>query len=52
MGIVAKEDGVLKLVHPGRYVEIHRQPIAAAQVLESNPGIPLHDLMCLSIHGL
>jgi hypothetical protein len=37
MGIVAKEDGVLKLVHPGRYVEIHRQPIAAAQVLENNP---------------
>uniref|UniRef100_A0A6N2N3Y4 Uncharacterized protein n=1 Tax=Salix viminalis TaxID=40686 RepID=A0A6N2N3Y4_SALVM len=37
MGIVEEEDGVLKLVHPGRYVEIHIQPIAAAQVLENNP---------------
>ncbi|KAF9688387.1 hypothetical protein SADUNF_Sadunf02G0192100 [Salix dunnii] len=34
---IVEEDGVLKLVHPGRFVEIHVQPIAAAQVLENNP---------------
>ncbi|CAK7349340.1 unnamed protein product [Dovyalis caffra] len=37
MGIVAKEEGLLKLVHPGRYVEIHRQALTAAQVLKNNP---------------
>lgn len=31
------EKGVLKLVHPGRVVEIHTQPITAAEVLRKNP---------------
>ncbi|KAM7496214.1 hypothetical protein LguiA_020628 [Lonicera macranthoides] len=31
------EKGVLKLVHPGRHVEIHKQPIAAAEVMSKNP---------------
>ncbi|XVF81177.1 hypothetical protein PTKIN_Ptkin15bG0135800 [Pterospermum kingtungense] len=37
MGAVEKEKGVLKLVHPGRYVEIHREPIRASEVLKRNP---------------
>ncbi|KAL6339317.1 hypothetical protein AAG906_028039 [Vitis piasezkii] len=32
-----KEKGVLKLVHPGRFVEIHTEPITAAEVLRKNP---------------
>ncbi|OIT08287.1 hypothetical protein A4A49_30199 [Nicotiana attenuata] len=32
-----REDGVLKLVHPGRRVEIHIQPIIAAQFLKKYP---------------
>lgn len=37
MGAVERERGVLKLVHPGRYVEIHREPIKASEVLKKNP---------------
>lgn len=37
MGALTREKGVLKLVHPGRYVEIHTQPITAAEVLKKNP---------------
>ncbi|KAA8543480.1 hypothetical protein F0562_021025 [Nyssa sinensis] len=32
-----KERAVLKLVHPGRYVEIHTEPITAEEVLRKNP---------------
>ncbi|CAL1361622.1 unnamed protein product [Linum trigynum] len=32
-----EEPGILKLVHPGCHVEIHRQPISASQVLKKNP---------------
>ncbi|KAL9677574.1 hypothetical protein QQ045_005807 [Rhodiola kirilowii] len=32
-----KQKGVLKLVHPGRHVEIHKQPITAAEVIKKNP---------------
>ncbi|MBA0590090.1 hypothetical protein Gorai_018809 [Gossypium raimondii] len=31
------EEGLLKLVHPGRYVEIHYEPIIASEVLKRNP---------------
>ena len=31
------EEGVLKLVHPGRHVEIHKEPITAAEVMRKNP---------------
>ncbi|KAK3193230.1 hypothetical protein Dsin_024540 [Dipteronia sinensis] len=37
MRAVTREDDVLKLVHPGKYVEIHKQPITAARVMEKNP---------------
>ncbi|XVF21392.1 hypothetical protein REPUB_Repub12eG0086700 [Reevesia pubescens] len=37
MGSVEAEKSVLKLVHPGRYVEIHKKPITAAEVLKNNP---------------
>ncbi|KAF2321332.1 hypothetical protein GH714_039079 [Hevea brasiliensis] len=37
MGSIASEDGVLKLVHPRRYVEIHRQPVTAAEILKRYP---------------
>lgn len=37
MGAVESEKGVLKLVHPGRYVEIRRAPITAAEVMDKNP---------------
>lgn len=36
MGSIKEERGVLKLVHPGRYVEIHRKPIRAAEVMRRN----------------
>ncbi|CAN0915436.1 hypothetical protein LINGRAHAP2_LOCUS29132 [Linum grandiflorum] len=32
-----EESGILKLVHPGRHVEIHRKPISASQVMIQNP---------------
>lgn len=28
---------MLKLVHPGKYVEIHRHPVTAAEVMKKNP---------------
>lgn len=37
MGATTRETGVLKLVHPGRYVEIHTEPITAAEVMRRNP---------------
>lgn len=37
MGAVSSEKSVLKLVHPGGYVEILREPIAAAEVIKKNP---------------
>ena len=37
MGAITREKGVLKLVHPGRYIEIHTQPITAAEVMRKNP---------------
>ncbi|CAI0426623.1 unnamed protein product [Linum tenue] len=32
-----EEPGILKLVHPGCHVEIHKQPISASQVMKKNP---------------
>lgn len=37
MGSSTWEKGVLKLVHPGRHVEYHKQPITAAEVMKRNP---------------
>lgn len=37
MRSIKKERGVLKLVHPGRYIEVHREPIIAADVMRRNP---------------
>uniref|UniRef100_A0A7N0ZYI7 Uncharacterized protein n=1 Tax=Kalanchoe fedtschenkoi TaxID=63787 RepID=A0A7N0ZYI7_KALFE len=37
MGPTVKENGVLKLVHPGGLVEIHTTPITAAEVMKMNP---------------
>lgn len=37
MGVSTSEKGVVKLVHPGRHVEIHTQPITAAEVMSRNP---------------
>ena len=38
VGTVTKEEhGVLKLVHPGGFVEVHKNPITAAAVMEKNP---------------
>ena len=37
MGAIKGEEGVLNLVHPGRYVEILKEPITAAEVLNKNP---------------
>ncbi|KAM0944162.1 hypothetical protein DsansV1_C11g0105901 [Dioscorea sansibarensis] len=37
MGYVTSEEGVLKLVHPGGFVEVHYGPMAAAQVMAKNP---------------
>lgn len=37
MGVSTKEEGVLKLVHPGRHVEIHREPITAAAIMSKYP---------------
>ena len=36
MGAAARSE-VLKLVHPGRYVEIHHSPVAASKIMEENP---------------
>ncbi|KAK7255948.1 hypothetical protein RIF29_29377 [Crotalaria pallida] len=37
MASIRKERGVLKLVHPGRHVEVHREPIRASEVMKRNP---------------
>ncbi|KAK7338938.1 hypothetical protein VNO77_19572 [Canavalia gladiata] len=37
MGSLKREKGVLKLVHPGRHIEVHREPIRAAEVMRKNP---------------
>lgn len=37
MGTIAKEAGVLKLVRPGRRVELHKAPITAAEVISRYP---------------
>ncbi|KAI4354386.1 hypothetical protein L6164_003252 [Bauhinia variegata] len=34
---VKRENGVLKLVHPGRHIEIQRKPVTAAEVMSRNP---------------
>jgi hypothetical protein len=52
MGAITREKGVLKLVHPGRYIEIHTQPITATEVMRKDPGTLLLGLMCLSFHIL
>lgn len=36
-GVVVKEKGVLKLVHPGGFAEMHREPITAREVMAKNP---------------
>jgi len=37
MGAATRSEGVLKLVHPGQYVEIHRRPVVASKIIEENP---------------
>ncbi|KAI5679975.1 hypothetical protein M9H77_01202 [Catharanthus roseus] len=37
MGVSTRENGVLKVVHPGRHVETHRQPIIAAEIMKKYP---------------
>ncbi|KAK6780375.1 hypothetical protein RDI58_022559 [Solanum bulbocastanum] len=37
MGISTREEGLLKLVHPGRRVETHTKPTIAAEVLKKYP---------------
>ncbi|KAJ1429369.1 hypothetical protein SESBI_08415 [Sesbania bispinosa] len=37
MGSIKRERGVLKLVHPGRFIEVHRKPIRAEEVMRRNP---------------
>lgn len=38
MGPRRREGGsVLKLVHPGRFVEVHRKPVAASEIMAKNP---------------
>ncbi|RDX72243.1 hypothetical protein CR513_48297, partial [Mucuna pruriens] len=37
MGCIKRERQVLKLVHPGRRVEVHKEPITAAEVMRRNP---------------
>ncbi|KAK8565205.1 hypothetical protein V6N13_020332 [Hibiscus sabdariffa] len=37
MRTIEAEKGVLKLVHPGRHVETHTEPIIASEVLKRNP---------------
>lgn len=37
MGSIKGEQDVLKLVYPGRYVEIHKEPITAAEALKKYP---------------
>ncbi|KAE8675156.1 Phototropic-responsive NPH3 family protein [Hibiscus syriacus] len=37
MTSIEAEKGVLKLVHPGRHVETHKEPVIASEVLKRNP---------------
>ena len=37
MGCIKRERQVLKLVHPGRHVEVLKEPITAAEVMRRNP---------------
>ncbi|KAK7395376.1 hypothetical protein VNO78_15928 [Psophocarpus tetragonolobus] len=37
MGSIKKERRVLKLVHPGRHIEVLKEPIRAAEVMRKNP---------------
>lgn len=37
MGSIKREKRVLKLVHPGKHVEVHRKPVRAEEVLRKNP---------------
>lgn len=37
MRTIRREKGVLKLVHPGRYIEILREPVTAQEVMKRNP---------------
>lgn len=43
MGVAGREHGVLKLVHPGGFVEVHRKPVAAAEVMARNPRHSIAD---------
>jgi hypothetical protein len=37
MKSIKRESSVLKLVHPGRHIEIHTEPIIASEVMKRNP---------------
>ncbi|ONH92914.1 hypothetical protein PRUPE_8G203000 [Prunus persica] len=37
MGSITREEGVLKLVRPGRRVEVHKEPITAQEVMRKYP---------------
>ncbi|CAI9107437.1 OLC1v1006787C1 [Oldenlandia corymbosa var. corymbosa] len=37
MGVSTREKGVLKLVHPGRHVETHKEPITASEIMKKYP---------------
>ncbi|QCD82740.1 hypothetical protein DEO72_LG10g2807 [Vigna unguiculata] len=37
MGSIKRERRVLKLVHPGKHVEVHRKPVRAEEVMRKNP---------------
>lgn len=37
MGVSARDNDLLKLVHPGRYVEIYREPVIAADIMKKYP---------------
>ncbi|CAI9761316.1 unnamed protein product [Fraxinus pennsylvanica] len=37
MGVSVRDNDLLKLVHPGRYVEIYREPVIAADIMTKYP---------------
>ena len=37
MESIKREKRVQKLVHPGRHIEVHKEPIRAAEVIRKNP---------------
>ncbi|CAJ1796388.1 unnamed protein product [Sphenostylis stenocarpa] len=37
MGSIKREKRVLKLVHPGKHIEVHREPVRAEEVMKKNP---------------